>query len=383
MTSTTAPAELFDFRVREFFKILLRSAWHGPLYSAPERIRRFRRAYDFQKRQSAKRQAAAAKGTTVPPVLIASVTRACNLNCSGCYSKVLRPESDAGGLPTKFSEELSDDRFMVLFREAIDLGVGTILVAGGEPLMRRSLLEKMAKLPDIIVPVFTNGTLIDGESIDLFARGALVPIFSIEGGAEDTAERRGRGIQEEVLDKAGTLRSRGLSFGFSITVTSRNIALVLSRRYLDALAHLGPAAVFLVEYVPVAPGTERLVLSEEQKERWNDARVFKGLGYPVIQLPGNESDYGGCLAAGRGFIHLAPDGSLEACPFAAFSDSNAGTQGLTAALDSALMRSIRDHHGELKETEGACALWNKAGWIASLTGCAAAKQGAGNFQETP
>lgn len=360
MTSTTAPAELFDFRVREFFKILLRSAWHGPLYSAPERIRRFHRAYDFQKRQSAKRQAATAKGTTV-----------------------LRPESDAGGLSTKFSEELSDDRFLVLFREAIDLGVGTILVAGGEPLMRRSLLEKIAKLPDIIVPVFTNGTLIDDESIDLFARDTLVPIFSIEGGAEDTAERRGRGIQEEVLDKAGTLRSRGLSFGFSITVTSRNIALVLSRRYLDALARLGPAAVFLVEYVPVAPGTERLVLSEEQKERWNDARVFKGLGYPVIQLPGNESDYGGCLAAGRGFIHLAPDGSLEACPFAAFSDSNAGTQGLAAALDSALMRSIRDHHGELKETEGACALWNKAGWIASLMGCAAAKQGAGNCQETP
>jgi len=383
MASTTVPVKLFDFRVRDFFRVLLCSAWRGPMYSAPGRIRRFRRAYNFQKRQSVKRQTAAVTGMEVPPILIASVTRACNLNCAGCYAKALRPEAGTNGLSLKLSEELSDDRFMKLFREAIDLGVGSILVAGGEPLMRRPLLEKMAKLPDIIVPVFTNGTLIDDESIGLFTGGALVPIFSIEGGPQDTAMRRGQGVQEAVLRNASALRSHGFSFGFSITVTSRNIALVLSRKYLDDLTRLGPAAVFLVEYVPVAPCTDGLVLSAEQKELWNDARVFKGLDYPVIQLPGNESDYGGCLAAGRGFIHLAPDGSLEACPFAAFSDSNAGTQGLAAALDSALMRSIRDHHGELTETEGACALWNKAGWVASLAGCAVAWQGAANCPETP
>ncbi|MCE5257171.1 MAG: radical SAM protein [Spirochaetaceae bacterium] len=367
MTPTQTPPGLFDFRVGEFFRLLLHSAWRGPLYSAPRRIGRFRRAYDFQKRQSVKRLATATAGTTVPPVLIASVTRACNLNCTGCYSKVLRPEDGSAGL----TAELSDDRFMELFREAIDLGVGVILVAGGEPLMRRSLLAKMAKLPDIIIPVFTNGTLIDGESIDLFTESALVPVFSIEGETKDTARRRGRGIHEDVFEKAEGLRARGFSFGFSITVTSQNFDLVLSRQYLDDLARLGPAALFLVEYVPVAPGTQDLALSSEQKARWSDSHNFKGVGYPVIQLPGNEEDYGGCLAAGRGFIHLAPDGRIEACPFAAFSDSNADFNGLAMALDSPLMRSIRDRHGELTETSGACALWNKAGWIASLTGCAA------------
>jgi hypothetical protein len=35
------------------------------------------------------------------------------------------------------------------------------------------------------------------------------------------------------------------------------------------------------------------------------------------------------------------------------------------------MRAIRERHHELTETRGGCALRDKAGWIASLGGCAA------------
>jgi len=33
------------------------------------------------------------------------------------------------------------------------------------------------------------------------------------------------------------------------------------------------------------------------------------------------------------------------------------------------MKSIREHHGELTETSGGCALWNKAGWVKGLGAC--------------
>jgi MoaA/NifB/PqqE/SkfB family radical SAM enzyme len=132
---------------------------------------------------------------------------------------------------------------------------------------------------------------------------------------------------------------------------------------------MGASALFLVEFVPVVPGSEALVLSDGQRSALNDAGRTDGLPYPVIRLPGDEEAYGGCLAAGRGFIHLAPDGSLEACPFAPFSDSDAGRDGLAAALDSPLMRAIRERHRELTETRGGCALRDKAGWIATLGAC--------------
>jgi MoaA/NifB/PqqE/SkfB family radical SAM enzyme len=320
-------------------------------------------ALAFQRRQALRRAAAERRGETVPAILIASVTRRCNLDCAGCYSKAIRPERGAPG-------ELSDERFMELFEEAIDLGVGAILVAGGEPLLRRGLLERLAALRGILVPVFTNGTLLDEEAASLFGR-TLVPVFSIEGDEAFTAERRGVGVHAAALARARSIRDKGGLFGLSVTVTSRNVDNVLSRAFLDEVSALGASVLFLVEYVPVAPGTEGLVLDEAQRGRLNDLRTTDGLPFPVVRLPGDEEAYGGCLAAGRGFIHIAPEGRLEACPFAPFSDSDAGAEGLGADLDSPLMRAIRERHHELTETRGGCALRDKAGWVASLGTCAA------------
>jgi MoaA/NifB/PqqE/SkfB family radical SAM enzyme len=251
----------------------------------------------------------------------------------------------------------------------VELGVGVIMVAGGEPLLRRSLLERLAAMRGITIPVFTNGTLLDSSYAPLFGK-TLLPVFSIEGDEAFTAERRGQGVHGAALIHARAIREAGGLFGVSVTVSSRNAQNALSPEFLARVAEMGAAALFLVEFVPVVPGTEDLVLSDAQRAELNDESRTLGLPYPVIRLPGDEEAYGGCLAAGRGFVHIAPEGALEACPFAPFSDSDAGRVGLAAALDSPLMRAIRERHHELTETRGGCALRDKAGWIASLGSCA-------------
>jgi MoaA/NifB/PqqE/SkfB family radical SAM enzyme len=348
------PSAIFTRRIFDFF----RSAGKGA--AGARRPLRILEAALFQRKQAARRARNAKAGLVVPPVLIASITRKCNLDCVGCYSKALRPGN---------GEELGDEAFMGLFREAMDLGVGTILLAGGEPLMRKDLLEKASRLRGVLFPVFTNGTLVDEAFIDLAARSSLVPVLSLEGGEAETDKRRGAGIHDNVKARMAAMRERGILYGASITLSSHNADLVLSEAYLSALAAEGISVLFLVEFVPVAPGTDDLVLGLAQKEALEAKDAFEGLPYPVVVLPGDEEDYGGCLAAGRGFIHLAADGRLEACPFAPFSDSNAAASGLRAALDSPLMKSIREHHGELTETSGGCALWNKAGWVKGLGAC--------------
>ena len=35
-----------------------------------------------------------------------------------------------------------------------------------------------------------------------------------------------------------------------------------------------------------------------------------------VNVPGDEKDFGGCLSAGRGFVHVSAEGDLEPCPFA-------------------------------------------------------------------
>lgn len=348
------PSTVFTRRIFDFF----RNAGKGA--AGARRPLRILEAALFQRRQAARRARNAKEGLVVPPVLIASITRKCNLDCVGCYSRALRPGN---------GEELGDEAFMDLFSEAIELGVGTILLAGGEPLMRKDLLEKASRLRGVLFPVFTNGTLVDEAFIDLAAKSSLVPVLSLEGGEAETDKRRGTGIHDSVKARMAAMRERGILYGASITLSSRNADLVLSESYLSALAAEGISVLFLVEFVPVAQGTQDLVLSPAQQEALEAKGGFAGLPYPVVVLPGDEEDYGGCLAAGRGFIHLAADGRLEACPFAPFSDSNAAASGLRAALDSPLMKSIREHHGELTETSGGCALWNKAGWVKGLGAC--------------
>jgi sulfatase maturation enzyme AslB (radical SAM superfamily) len=250
----------------------------------------------FQRRQALRRQAAERRGDTVPSVLIASVTRKCNLDCAGCYAKRIRPED-------KGSTELSDDGFMELFEEASRLGVGAILVAGGEPLLRPGLLKRIAAMHGIVAPVFTNGTLLDDEAVRLFGpESSLVPVFSIEGDELFTSERRGSGVHKAVLAGIGRVRDNGGLFGLSVTVTSRNADLVLSTDFLRALASLGASTVFLVEYVPVAAGTESFAL-DKTTEPAQRARSWSRSALPHHPA-----------ARRRGGVRRLPCGRPRLCP---------------------------------------------------------------------
>ncbi len=87
-----------------------------------------------------------------------------------------------------------------------------------------------------------------------------------------------------------------------------------------------------------------------------------------IGFPGNEEIYGGCLAAGRGFVHVSPSGDLEPCPAAPFSDANLTAVPLRDALQSRLLGRIRDEHNLLTETSGGCALRANRAWVQELVG---------------
>ncbi len=85
-----------------------------------------------------------------------------------------------------------------------------------------------------------------------------------------------------------------------------------------------------------------------------------------IEIPGDEEQYGGCLAAGRGFIHVSTDGDLEPCPVSPYSDTNVQQLSLKEALESRLLQAIRQRHETLSETQGGCALWTEREWVQSL-----------------
>ncbi len=83
-------------------------------------------------------------------------------------------------------------------------------------------------------------------------------------------------------------------------------------------------------------------------------------------MPEDEEEMGGCMSAGKGFIHINAEGDVEPCPFAPYSDTNLNESTLREALQSEFLRKIRQNNEHLSETEGGCALWIKREWVRSV-----------------
>jgi MoaA/NifB/PqqE/SkfB family radical SAM enzyme len=318
------------------------------------------RLFMQQRAATKKRSEWLEQGVHVPPFVVLSVTNSCNLRCAGCYAKALHH---------KKGPELSGERLKAILAETEGLGVSSVLIAGGEPLTRGDLLDVTAKFPNIAFTLFTNGTLLDEPVAKrLQTQRNVVPVVSIEGNRLETDGRRGEGVFSQVASTMALLRKHGLFFGCSITVTAKNFDLVRSKEWIDRLYKEGCRLFVFVEYVPVAAGSEDLVLSQEQRcILTTQAEILRREYRSIfVSFPGDEEQYGGCLAAGRGFIHISPSGDLEPCPFAPYTDRNVAETSLKRALGSPLLEKIRENHGKLQETSGGCALWAEREWVASI-----------------
>jgi MoaA/NifB/PqqE/SkfB family radical SAM enzyme len=132
--------------------------------------------------------------------------------------------------------------------------------------------------------------------------------------------------------------------------------------------NLGCKLLFFVEYTPVTKDTEGWLLTDEQRSTLLSLRNgFRSRHSALfIAIPGDEEEIGGCLAAGKGFIHINAQGDVEPCPFAPYSDTNLRDVSLLQALKSDFLKKIRNNHERLGEAEGGCALWVERDWVKSL-----------------
>ncbi|MDP3564264.1 MAG: radical SAM protein [Methanoregula sp.] len=314
-----------------------------------------------QRKAALVRQCHENEGLLVPPVMITSITLRCNLACAGCYMH---------GRGEQSRVEMSPAILASVAGQAAELGVSIIVIAGGEPLVRHEEISQIARAhPSILFPVFTNGLLIDEAMADAIAACRnIVPVISFEGFREETDTRRGSGVYDRLLETCARLKNRNIFFGCSVTTSRENFDHVTGEVFIRQMLETGARAFTFVEYVPMAPGTEHLVLTPAQKTTLNAVLSVFNQKFPAlfIGFPGDEDAYGGCLAAGRGFVHVSPSGALEPCPAAPFSDANLATLPLKEALRSRLLARIRENHGLLTESTGGCALRANRAWVQEL-----------------
>jgi len=98
-----------------------------------------------------------------------TVTRRCNLRCEYCH---MEGEEKAA---ENFANEMTVDEIVRIVRIAVGLGVSKVKLTGGEPLMRKDIIEivqGIAAIPGLAeLSMTTNGTMLASLAEELHASG--------------------------------------------------------------------------------------------------------------------------------------------------------------------------------------------------------------------
>jgi radical SAM protein with 4Fe4S-binding SPASM domain len=175
------------------------------------------------------------EGFARPYVVSWNLTYRCNLACEHCYL-------DAGGTPLVGTENFADrselgteECFRVIDEIAAFAPECITILTGGEPLLRRDILEIVRRASErgLWVVVGTNGVRITdnvaGHLAEAGARGLSLSLDALDPDRHDRF-RRVRGAWRNTVEGAAILNRTGLPFIVQTTAGSHNLG------ELDAIA---------------------------------------------------------------------------------------------------------------------------------------------------
>lgn len=299
------------------------------------------------------------------PITIAwELTRACAYACEHCRADA-QPRRDPGELDTREAFALVDD--------LAELGTGPILVlTGGDPLMRRDVLEIAAHARDrgLRVALTPTATALTTPARMRKARAAGVGTVAFSLDAPEAAlHDRFRGFPgsfERTLRGLESATAEGLGLQVNTTACALNEHAI--ERMPDLLRGLGIMRWSVFFLVPVgrgrrlrmltADGHERLIrrLAELAPELPFQVKVTAAPQHRRIAVERGDPVAGRAPAAndGRGFMFVSHRGEVMPSGFLPLSAGNVREDGAVRLYrDSPLFRKLRDP-GALRGRCGRC-----------------------------
>jgi cyclic pyranopterin phosphate synthase len=311
-----------------------------------------------------------------------SVTDKCNLRCVYCM-----PE---GGLPwLRRDEILSYEEIAAIVRAAASVGVRTVRLTGGEPLVRRNLsrlVEAIAAIPGVDdVALSTNGLLLEAELPQLVAAGLRRINLSLDTLRPDRfeaiARRPGLDAVLHAIDAAIEAGLRPIKLN-CVVMRGKN-----DDELLD-FAQLTRERPLFVRFIEVMPVVENAQLQREAYVSSDEilGRIAAGGELlPVIGPGGNGPARYFAFAGAAGAVgvisplsheycercnrvRLTADGRLRLCLFGDHAidlrsplRAGAGTEQLAELLRSAMLIKPERHHLRLGESNSRMRAFSEIG----------------------
>lgn len=213
-----------------------------------------------------------------------SVTDRCNYKCVYCRT------GEAGAQ----YPELAIDEYLRLIRTFVSLGITKVRLTGGEPLLRRGLVDMVKELSRMRTPwgepldlaLTTNGHLLDTLAAPLKAAGLNRVTVSMDAVDAPTFERITRipGSFNAVLGGIRAARAAGL--------TPLKINCVLLRGFnddqIEAFAHFARQEDVVVRFIEFMPLEEGRLWTPEIVVTLKEIVDRIGRVLPLVELPARE-----------------------------------------------------------------------------------------------
>ena len=221
-----------------------------------------------------------------------SVTDRCNFRCVYCRSGV---GSGDGGLAVS---ELPLSTYARMLQRFVALGVEKVRFTGGEPLLRRGLIDlvretarlRPAYAPDtaLDLAVTTNGHLLAPMARDLKAAGMTRVTVSMDAVDPDTFARITRVPNSFERVRAGIRAAQDSGLG------PVKVNCVLMRGFndgeIEAFAEFSRAEDVIVRFIEFMPLGEDRTWSPDTVVRLDEIVERLGRVRPLVALPANQAD---------------------------------------------------------------------------------------------
>jgi len=287
-----------------------------------------------------------------PLTLVAELSYRCPLHCPYCSNPL-----DIGG--ERYRRELETEQWIRTFREARRLGVLQLALTGGEPMLRRDLVELCASARDagLYSSLITAGTRFTRERAEALKSAGLdhVQISIQSPDAEDNDRIAGsRSFAKKI---AAARLARELDFPLTINCVLHRQNLDRIAELLDLALELGAQRVELAntQYYGWAVANQQALLpSWEQLRRGEEAvRRFRERVGPTVDVLWVLPDFyeelpKPCMGGwGRTAMVVAPNGDVQPCQAA-------------ATIPGLEFANVREHPLEW--------IWNESGAFARFRG---------------
>lgn len=214
-----------------------------------------------------------------------SITDRCNYKCVYCRT---------GEMGAQYPE-LEIEEYLRLVRLFVDLGISKVRLTGGEPLLRRGLVDMVKELATwrsivgepLDIAITTNGHLLDELAAPLKAAGLTRVTVSMDAVDAATFERITRipGSFETVLRGVRAARAAGL--------TPLKINCVLLRGFnddqIEGFAHFAREEGVVVRFIEFMPLEEGRLWTPEIVVTLKEIVERIGRMLPLVEMPAREA----------------------------------------------------------------------------------------------